>query len=191
MILKSFTDFGFSSDFGGDGIHLNVDKSLFGKTIEDQKDVLSKLLWFHFNYNEFMVEVSNRKPTDDKNVDIYTLLGDTFGLLDEDVVENLFRGEKGSLLEAMETTELVKALNIRVNNGGRPSLEFRWFGSTQDIKVFMSMIEFMATIIEFCRNNVHLKQLTLSNYIKYVMDNKGVYRDLSYRINTMLSLIHI
>jgi hypothetical protein len=183
-ILQVFDFLGFSDEFGGDGIHINVDKILLGDTIVEQNECLAKMLWFFYKNCDFMVEISNRTAKDSGLVDIYTLLGDSFGNLHAEHLDEIFRTEKGSLLEALGNSIEIKALNIRVNRRGRPTLEFRWFGSTNKAAILMAMIEFMMALIDYCKVSL-ITDLQIKRFSMFVSENKDTYPLLLQRLTEM------
>ena len=181
-ILRAFKHYGFNSNLGGDGIHLNVDKSLLGASIQEQRITLAKMLLFYYRNNTFFVRVSNRTSEDDHKVDIYHQLGDSYGNLTDDELDKVFYTEKGKLLDSLESSTVLKSLGLRMNRGGRPAIEFRWFGSTHDVDILMSQIEFIHALCVYCRTNTEQDEISLGGFCFFISDHSKSYLHLANRM---------
>lgn len=177
-IIDIFASFGFTDIEGGDGIHLNIDKTMFGQKAGLQRRSFEMFLWFLFFNIDFMVEFTDRKRHYQFCADMYHLLGDIFALKDEDELLKKFKEHKVSLLDTLASSSSNFRLNMSVNRDGRPCIEFRWFGSTHNIEKFMSNIEFMYAISEFCRGITTENLAKLQNFCNFVRTNHAKFPHL-------------
>jgi len=141
LILETLAKYGFNPVIGKDGVHLNIDKTLFGYSIKEVRDSFSKMLLFLYNEPDLMIFLSGRKAVDSKLADLYWMLGDMYGNLSEENLKQVFYEQKGLLLDSLSSGEDIKAFNIHSNKEGRPSVEIGWFGSTHNYDQFMSYID--------------------------------------------------
>lgn len=190
-IIRVFQSFGFTDQLGTDGIHMNIDKSLFGPLGSIRRKSFANFVWFLYKNQEFMSEFCNRKRKDDKFSDMLSLLGDRFGNLDDEELMKIFMQEKNVLLDSLDSNEVSKAINIQVNKGGRPTAEFRWFGSTLSISIFMSYIDFCFAIAKFSQSEGGPKDMTLQKFCEFVEENKSEYGHLHLRMCSMTTSYEI
>lgn len=162
-ILNVYKAFGFTDNIPGAGIHVNVDFSMFGADAAEQRRTLANFLWFAFINNDFIVELSQRKYSDTFRVDMWHQLGDVLAANYNNTVRNFIQ-TKNRMLDAVEEGSTLRSFNLHAHRDGRPALEIRWFGSTQNPDRLMMMVEFTHAIIRFCKeaqDNQHMLSLHL------------------------------
>lgn len=181
-IIDVFKNFGFSDTEGGDGIHSNIDKTLFGADKVTRLRAFENFLWFLFFNIDFMVEFTDRKRIYQYNADLHHQMGDVFALGSDEEILSKFKSQKLQLLKVIENSEAAglygRVFNMTVNRDGRPCVEFRWFGSTHNIEKFMSNIEFSFALPEFCQTIKTENLAKLSNFCTFVRSNHDKYPHL-------------
>ena len=190
-IMKCLSELGFTDAVGGDGIHLNIDNKAFGDHRTEKRKSFANFLWFLYKNQEFMIEFCNRKNMDDGMADMMTLLNDRYGNKSAQEVEQEFIRNKNDLLDALvgRANRNVRTrrsglydsptfggsgtrkLNIHVNRDGRDCIEFRWFGSTFSINIFMSFIDFAFALPEYSKSHNSPTTVTLESFCEYVANN--------------------
>lgn len=176
-ILNLYKNFGFTDILGGDGIHANMDLTMFGSDVATQKKNMANFLWFIFYNSEFVVDFSGRTYNSQLVADMYTLIGDTLGRNMENMKRSFLR-QKDALLNAVEENSYQRFLNMTVNRDGRPCLEFRWFGSTQSGDKLLSMAEFCYAIVAYVDTVKNDNQLKLHHFCAFVKRNVKTYPHL-------------
>lgn len=146
-------------------VHLQASTTLLGDNADEIEQTLTNILWFMFRNKEFMTQFCNRVGDGLEITNLYQYLGDPFQELKPLALERLFMIRKktaidmfrqtGSWRENAEATvdERWKGFMNLMLNDEFQTLEFRWFGTTNDVNVFMSYYEFYFALINFCRLN--------------------------------------
>lgn len=185
-IINIYKNFGFSDVEGGDGIHANIDKKLFGNTEEEAGKAFEMFLWFLYKNIDFMVQFSGRVRMYQTNSDLLSLLGDLLGLRSEEEQLIRFKSGKKTLVQMISAPGnnygSGPVFNMTVNRDRRPCIEFRWFGSTHDINIFMSYIEFSFAIPEWSKTMTIPEQCTLQSFVEYVRARHEMYPHLLNRL---------
>lgn len=177
-ILDLYRQFGFNPNQGGDGIHHYIDYKLFGDNQLDESMML--FLWFLFKNADFVCLLSHRQYNLSSVADMYSLLGNTLGNWTDEEFEAAFIRQKDAVLNYLrgDRQSWLRAFNISFGRDGRPACEFRWFGSTWDIDIFMMMIEFSHAIARFVATHRSLKEMELEVFCTYVRNNIEMYPHL-------------
>lgn len=178
-ILSAYKEFGFTDELDGAGLHIYIDHSLFGDTVEEYTNKISYFLWFLFRCGEEMLEISNRKFSSQANADMWYLLGDHLGLLPDEQLLDKFKQQKNAALATLARKSTYgRYMNVSFNRDGRPAIEFRWFSSTMDIEVFMAFIEFGFAIPEWCRTLTDESQVSFIGFCNFLKGSVDKYSHL-------------
>lgn len=175
-ILSVYKAFGFTDMIQGAGVHVNVDFSLFGKDSKEQRNTMANLLWFCFINNDFVVELSQRRMRDTFKADMWSSLGDVLALDPSGSVKT-FITQKNQMLDAVENGRALRSFNLHAHRDGRPALEMRWFGATEDPDRLMMMVEFVHSLVTYCKSG-NPQTLTLHLYSQFVRKNAATYTHL-------------
>lgn len=175
-LLSVYKAFGFSDMLQGAGIHVNVDFSLFGQNAKEQRNTMANLLWFCFINNDFVVELSQRRMRDTYRADMWHELGDVLALNPTESVSH-FVQQKNVMLDAVENGRALRSFNLHAHRDGRPALEMRWFGSTENPDRLMMMVEFVHSLINHCKDG-NPQTLSLHLYSTFVRKNAATYPHL-------------
>lgn len=178
-LIRAFQQYGYNDIQGGDGIHTNIDYSLFGK---DHVGAIERFLWFLFYNSDFMVSLSERKYNMQYRADMASQLGDEMRNWSDSDYLNSFKKAKGGIVQSLRQSTssglFGRPLNFSVGRDGRRCLEWRWFGSTQDINKFMSIIELSFALPAFSGAQKTEDAMTLPAFCSYVRENMETYPHL-------------
>lgn len=161
----------FTHEMGWDGIHMNIDYSMFGDDLKERSKTISNILWLGFRNSDFFTKMSGRVEWAESSADISVNIGDPFELLSETERLSRFLSRKQALLDALSANRYNGAFNVTVRNGGRQCMEVRWFGSTTDPIVYISRIEYMHSLIQYGKNRNHESEISLKDYVEFVTAN--------------------
>lgn len=134
-----------------------------------------------------MVAFSQRKYNYQINADILHLLNDPLGLLPYEELERRFINTKESILDYItrnhndpyfDEIRRRRLLNIGIFNDNRPVIEFRWFGSTQNIIELMSMIEWSFAMPTWCKTVQSIEEISLRNFMSFIKKAPDKYHNL-------------
>lgn len=151
-----------------DGIHVNIDYSLLGANLDEQKKTLKKLLYFVSPLSDAHDYVQNfcaREHEASRNSDIYSMLNDPFRRLTSRELENVFKDTSKDILDSLGITPMC-ALNMCFGKEGRQCIEWRWFASTTNIKKLLEIVVFVHSLIIFVRINPPDK-ISLARYKRF------------------------
>lgn len=167
--------FGLTPLHGGDGIHLNMDLSLYGRTKDEQIETCARILRFAFVNYDYIVAQSLRTNISQMRADIPSLLGDMFRTTSQEDFNTLFMDQKELFLNALRGDSSLKAFNIGIRTDRRPVLEIRWFGSTIKIEDLLAVVDFGFAQAEFFKSN---DTTSLEQFANYAKSNVTMYEHL-------------
>lgn len=173
ILFELADNFGFTPLRGGDGIHLNMDLSLYGSTMDEQVETCARILRFAFANYDYIVRQSLRRWTYQRNSDMPAMLGDVFRVRSDNELEALFMEQKSRFLDTLRAGTALKAFNIGIRTDRRPVLEIRWFGSTTTIAELFAIVDFAFAQAEFFRANDTTSLERFANFVKSKFDENG------------------
>ena len=176
IMFELADDFGFTPLRGGDGIHLNMDLSLYGSTMDEQVETCARMLRFAFANYDYIVRQSLRRWTYQRNSDIPSMLGDIFRVRSNQELEVLFMEQKSRFLDTIRAGTSLKAFNIGIRTDRRPVLEIRWFGSTTKVAELFSIVDFAFAQAEYFRANDTTSLERFANFVKSTFDENGLLK---------------
>lgn len=183
FIMDSYKNFGFSDELAGAGIHANIDFSLFGNTPPEQAESIKNFLWFLFRTKDIMFPFYRRKFATEWYADIEHLLQTESE--DSVYLEKTFISIKDQVLEALGSNNKKvadsihrsssSAFNLTFNRDGRPAIEFRWFATTTDMNVFMSIIDYCFALTKYCSSGIKTEDVGIETFSQFIMSNAKDY----------------
>jgi len=138
------------------GIHIHISKNDISHL------TLYKMLKLFYENPDFILKISQRNSGRFKQ---WSSLDDTNDSL---------------ILKAKNKNSCKRYTAINLKNP--ETIEFRIFRGTLDIKSFFKNIEFIKSIVEFCKLS-GIKDISKKRYIDYIYDNKKQYKNLFNFIN--------
>lgn len=186
ILLELYSKLGYDAGVWSAGIHSNIDYSLFGATDRDSiAESVELFFWFLFKNSDFMTMLSKRPGHGTINSDMYTLLNNKMGNMSEEDLLATFKRRKREasayLRDASESSinfGYQRYFNISLGRDGRPGLEWRWFGSTEDVDTLMMMIECSFALPEFIRTHRNEEEMDLPVFANFVRENIQLYPNL-------------
>lgn len=154
-----------------DGIHVNVDYTLLGDNIKEQKETLRRFLYFVSplsNAYAYIQAFADREHEASKHSDVYFMLKDPFRKLSHEQLSNAFKGIEKDILDCLGEREMC-SLNLCFGKENRQCIEWRWFSSTTSVKRILKICIFVESIFSYCRitPNPSLRGFKLYTIRKY------------------------
>lgn len=136
-----------------DGIHVNVDYSLLGATLREQKETLKRFLYFVSPLSSayaYMQKFAGREHEASKHSDVYFMLKDPFRKLSHEELSATFKGIEKDILDCLGDREMC-SLNMCFGKENRQCIEWRWFSSTVSTSRILKICIFVESIFSYCR----------------------------------------
>ena len=128
---------------GNCGIHIHVSRKYIGENRESENITIGKLLFFFANNEAFIETIAQRSAC-------------SWSIIDQksDIVKKI---------KCQSSSERYRAINLKNKN----TIEFRIFRGTLKQSSFIKNLQFVKTIIDFCKS-VNFTKLTVLEYRKYL-----------------------
>lgn len=189
----------------GAGVHLTADYRLFGEGQERRRNLNNYYLFSYYNAN-FITELSNRPVENEDMADFHvSVIGNTTNenmkmlraiSAKHDFVDTIMSNKNN---RTGPFTSTYGVANHVSQANGLPLLEIRIFGSTTEIDVLMSYLEYVFCVSEFSKhldydlNNLkpYDTQDSLTKFTNFVKSNKNKYPHLNNRMLKMYNIDYI
>ncbi len=178
--------------------HMHISKEMLGDTELEVENTLTNFMWLLYGLRDFLPEFSSRVGVGIQIADIHNYLGDPFQEYNEKALLQRFMLQKSEALSLLRDTkkwsekaqsnldERWKGFMNMTFLNEHDTLEFRWFGATENPDVVVAQMEWMFAAIEYSKLNGVLstsdRHTILSSFCEYINDYKTEYPHLFNRM---------
>lgn len=182
-ILSIYKELGYTDEVQGAGMHIYIDHTLFGESINEIYENIGSFFWFLFEGSEQMLSISNRKYASQFNADMRSLLDDGQGCLSDAEYKRAFIKQKDLALRAFQDNTSARFINIHFHRKKRAAIEFRWFAATTNVDTFMANIEFGFSIPKWLRQT-NRSDVSFGNFMKFLKSHPEQYAHILNHLRT-------
>lgn len=143
------------------GLHISIDKVFPAETIR-------RFLWWLFYNNKFFVWMSGRRNYSTIRSDIWHILGDKYHTWDAKVREEVAEDQFSFFVNAYDIGTYANVAGIRTY-ADRDYFQLTHFGSTLDADEFLSKIEFVDVLLNWCLDR---EDYNVNNFLRSIDPGK-------------------
>lgn len=118
---------------------------------------------------DLLYKVSNRIHLSSDRSDMDFFIGNRWGHFTKEDKATKYEAFINILVEGFKKKRETNLLGIRIYPDGRPLIELMWYGSTLDVDVFYTQVDFTYSLKTFSKSG---ESITKKKYMEYIVDHK-------------------